>query len=129
MNITVQSPQHPREFRPRRQPRSQELLQALAANPPGWWLRVSLESIEGANITAKQNTTARAARRYFKRSVQVMIESGNLYIRQIPGKYEMFEAMPVNRTHRPRQVFYPPTNDHQLPVEGRHRNPDRVAVA
>jgi hypothetical protein len=61
MDITVESPQYPRRL-----PRSWELIQTLATKPCGWWLRVSLASIEGANTTAKRNTTARAARRYFK---------------------------------------------------------------
>jgi hypothetical protein len=82
------------------------LIQALANKPVGWWLRCSLSAIEGSSNTAKQNTTSRAARRHFKRPVQVMVEGRSLYIRRVPGKTEICEAMPVDWSKCARPVFF-----------------------
>jgi hypothetical protein len=106
MHITVAAPQYPRQFRPRRLPRSWELIQALATKPIGWWLRCDLAAIEGSSITAKQKSTQRAARRFFKRPVQVMVEDESLYIRRVPGKNEIHEAMPVDWSKCQRPAFF-----------------------
>jgi hypothetical protein len=105
MHISVASPQYPRQYRPRRLPQSWELIQALATKPIGWWLRVELAAIAGSSLAAKQNTTVRAARRYFKRPVQVMVEDVSLFIRRVPGKNEIHEAMPIDWSKVPRPAY------------------------
>jgi hypothetical protein len=82
------------------------LIQALATKPIGWWLRCELSAIEGSSTTAKRNTTSRAARRFFKRPVQVMIEDESLFIRRVSHKNEIHEAMPIDWSQYPRPAYF-----------------------
>jgi hypothetical protein len=101
MQISVESSQQARPYRKGNISRSYEVIQALRRNPVGSWLSVDLGALPGPTVTAKQNSVARAARRHF-RPIHVHVEGPRLFIRR--GHDPMLP--PINRTKRPRPVFF-----------------------
>jgi hypothetical protein len=84
MHIPIASPQLPYPYKAVRIPTRSlyELLKALRNAPVGYWLSVNLGALPGSTPTAKQSSTARAARRQFN-PIQTQIKGSRLFVRRL----------------------------------------------
>lgn len=114
MQISIGSPEFPRPHRPRSG--SYELVAALRSHPTGWWLNVDLDSLPGATVTTKQNSTARALRRHL-RPIQTQVEGSQLFVRHVPDPKLPCVAQPIDWTNRARPVFFRPPQGNLRPPE------------